>query len=57
MGTRLASDEVTQKQKDYKLENISELHRTALITCSFYQSLVKYYIYPLTLIHICLKII
>ena len=53
-GTRLESDEVTQKQNDYALENLSELYPTALITCSFYKSLVKYYIHRLTSIHICL---
>ena len=56
-GTRLVSGEVIQKHNDYTLENLSKLHQTAEISRSFYKSLVKYYIYRLTLIHVCLKII
>ena len=37
-GTKLVLDEVTEKQNDYMLENLSKLHQTTLITCSFYKS-------------------
>ena len=29
-GTRLVSEEVTEKQNDYTLENLSKLHQTGL---------------------------
>ena len=40
-GTRQVSDEVTQIQNDYTLENLSELHLTAFLTAHFTKVLLN----------------